>query len=142
MISENTMAKRRKSRKTAKTLISIFIVLVLAIISYFTEPWQYIGGEKNEIGNKNEADLQVHYIDVGQADSILVRVPTSDGVKNMLIDAGTSDGYPASNIVNYLNGLGITELEYMIITHPHLDHIGRGRGDHGLRDPKHHHARM
>ena len=46
MISENTMAKRRKSRKTAKTLISIFIVLVLAIISYFTEPWQYIGGEK------------------------------------------------------------------------------------------------
>ena len=127
MISENTMAKRRSSRKAAKALISVLLVLVLAIISYFTEPWQYIGGEKNEIGNKNEAavtDLQVHYIDVGQADSILVRVPTSDGVKNMLIDAGTSDGYPASNIVNYLNGLGITELEYMIITHPHLDHIG------------------
>jgi len=121
------MAKRKRSRKTAKALISLLIVLVLAIISYFTEPWQYIGGEKNEIGNKNEAavtDLQVHYIDVGQADSILVRVPTSAGVKNMLIDAGTSEGYPASNIVNYLKGLGITELEYIVITHPHLDHIG------------------
>lgn len=80
------------------------------------------------INNKNRSSpsptFRFTIYDVGQADSILIRVPTSEGVKNILIDAGTSDGYPASNIVNYLNGLGITEIEYMIITHPHLDHIG------------------
>ena len=121
------MAKRKSSRKAVRTILALLIVVVLAVVSYFTEPWQYLTGDKNKIGSITEAsvtDLQVHYIDVGQADSILIRIPTENGTKNMLIDAGTSEGYPASNIENYLNGLGITELEYLIITHPHLDHIG------------------
>ena len=121
------MASKKFKRKVTKTVFTVLIALILAAIAYFTEPWQYISENKNEIGNKTEAsvtDLQVHYIDVGQADSILIRIPTENGVKNMLIDAGTSEGYPASNIENYLEELGITELEYFVITHPHLDHIG------------------
>lgn len=121
------MASKKFKRKAAKTVFTVLIALVLAAVAYFTEPWQYISENKNEIGDKTEAsvtDLQVHYIDVGQADSILIRIPTENGVKNMLIDAGTSEGYPASNIENYLEELGITELEYFVITHPHLDHIG------------------
>ena len=124
------MARRRskkKQMKMIKTLISIVIVLILGIISFLTEPWQYIGGndDKNEIGTKNEAsisDLQVHYIDVGQADSILVRIPTEDGTKNMLIDAGTSKGYSDEVITGYLDSLGIDTLTYLMITHPHDDH--------------------
>ncbi|PWL99016.1 MAG: competence protein ComE [Clostridiales bacterium] len=121
------MARRKSNHKALKALLSLLIVAVIAVVSYFTEPWQYLGGDKKEIGHITEAsvtDLQVHYIDVGQADSILVRIPTENGTKNMLIDAGTSEGYPASNIENYLSGLGISELEYLVITHPHLDHIG------------------
>lgn len=118
------MAKRR-SKKKIKSAVTLIIVIILAIISYFTEPWKYIDEGKKEIGHQTEVDvndLQVHYIDVGQADSILIRVPTEDGTENMLIDAGTSSGYSEEVILNYLNDLGISTLTYMVITHPHEDH--------------------
>ena len=128
-VEEGIMAKRKRKNKnkTLKTVISLLIVLILAVISYFTEPWQYINPNPPDLGTREEisvTDLQVHYIDVGQADAILVRIPTDNGTKNMLIDAGTAEGHPASTVQKYLEDLGITELEYMIITHPHLDHIG------------------
>ena len=123
------MAKRRTSKKKIrKQVISAVIVVILAILAYFLEPWQYITGEeKPDVGSRTEitsTDLQIHYIDVGQADSILVRVPVDGGMKNMLIDAGTAENYPASNIIDYLSELGISSLDYFVITHPHLDHIG------------------
>lgn len=61
----------------------------------------------------------VHFIDVGQADSILVRTA---GGKNMLIDAGNNaDG---DNVVEYISGLGISRIDWLVGTHPHEDHIG------------------
>lgn len=121
------MAREKKGHKFLRSLFSFLFLLVIVLVSYFTEPWQYWNGERNDVGTREEiavSDLQVHYIDVGQADSILIRIPTSDGVKNMLIDAGTSEGHPPKTIEDYLKKRGISELEYMIITHPHLDHIG------------------
>lgn len=66
----------------------------------------------------NENLLLVHYIDVGQADSILVQVNN----KNILIDAGNRDD--GGKIVSYLKNHGVTSLDYAIATHPHEDHIG------------------
>lgn len=64
-----------------------------------------------------DGKLTVHYIDVGQADSILVRSPNG---KNMLIDAGeTKDGA----VKNYLNSVNVEKLDVIIATHPHNDHI-------------------
>lgn len=64
-------------------------------------------------------DLKVSFIDVGQADSILIQTP--DG-KNMLIDAGNNDD--GSKVVSYLKNMGITQLDIIAGTHPHEDHIG------------------
>lgn len=63
--------------------------------------------------------LTIYFFDVGQADSILV----STGGHNMLIDAGNNaDG---KLIANYLkNDLCINNIEYLIGTHNHEDHIG------------------
>ena len=62
--------------------------------------------------------FQVHFIDVGQADAILV---LCDG-KSMLIDGGNADD---SNLIyTYLKKQGITHLDYVIGTHAHEDHIG------------------
>ena len=62
--------------------------------------------------------LKVHYIDVGQADSILIQ----QNGQNMLIDAGNN---PDGNlVVNYLKNQGVSKLDYVIGTHPHEDHIG------------------
>ena len=62
--------------------------------------------------------LQVHYIDVGQGDCILI---TCNG-KSMLIDAG--DNNKGTQIQNYIKKQGITTLDYVIGTHPDSDHIG------------------
>lgn len=64
-------------------------------------------------------DLKVSFIDVGQADSILIQTP---GGKNMLIDAGNNDD--GSKVVSYLQNMGITQLDIIAGTHPHEDHIG------------------
>ena len=61
--------------------------------------------------------VQVHYIDVGQGDSILIVSPEG---KVMLIDGGVA-GSPA---LEYLSIKGIDHIDLMVATHPHADHIG------------------
>jgi len=63
--------------------------------------------------------LQVSFIDVGQADSILIQIPNG---KNILIDTGNNDDY--STIRSYLTGQGVKQLDTLILTHMHEDHIG------------------
>lgn len=63
-------------------------------------------------------DLEVHFLDVGQADCILVQ---SNG-ESTLIDSGNEDD--GSVILRYLREHGVSELRYLIGTHPHEDHIG------------------
>ncbi len=65
------------------------------------------------------AELKVHFLDVGQGDSILIQFP--DG-RNMLVDAGGNDD--ASKVVSYLKKTDVKRLDYLIGTHPHEDHIG------------------
>jgi competence protein ComEC len=62
--------------------------------------------------------LKVHFIDVGQGDSILVQ----QGSESMLVDAGPNASSTA--VEKYIASLGITNLTYVVGTHPHEDHIG------------------
>lgn len=66
----------------------------------------------------DHATLVVEYLDVGQADSILL----SSGGEYMLIDAGNNDD--GDDVVAYLRKVGANELKYAVGTHPHEDHIG------------------
>ncbi len=66
-----------------------------------------------------DGTLKVHYIDVGQADSILLELPNDEV---MLIDGGTYD--MGETVINYLEEQGITKIDYLINTHPHGDHVG------------------
>lgn len=65
-----------------------------------------------------KANLEVNFIDVGQADACLLE---SDG-HFMMIDAGNNDD--SDLILNYLNSKNVKTIDYMIGTHPHEDHIG------------------
>ncbi|WP_373483019.1 MBL fold metallo-hydrolase [Acetobacterium sp.] len=62
--------------------------------------------------------LKVHFIDVGQADSILIQ----QGTHAMLIDAGNNED--SELVANYLSNQGVAQLDCVIGTHPHEDHIG------------------
>lgn len=65
-----------------------------------------------------EGNVVVTFIDVGQGDATLIQ--TNDG--NMLIDGGLRSAY--EHILSILDQRGVTELAYVVATHPHADHIG------------------
>ncbi|MFC2017199.1 lamin tail domain-containing protein [Chloroflexota bacterium] len=60
--------------------------------------------------------LRVHFIDVGQGDSILVDL----GEMEILIDGGGK----SPGVTAYLNDYVDGQLEVIVATHPHADHIG------------------
>lgn len=77
--------------------------------------------QKEETKNPNksvEGLLKVHYINVGQGDCALIHT----GNTAMLIDAGNRGDGPS--IISYIKNQGIQKLDYLILTHPHADHIG------------------
>ncbi|MFP4660838.1 MAG: ComEC/Rec2 family competence protein [Halanaerobiales bacterium] len=69
--------------------------------------------------NNSQEELIIHFINVGQADSTLIELPER---RYMLIDAGNNND--GDKIIKYLRDLNIEEIDYIIGTHPHEDHIG------------------
>lgn len=69
-----------------------------------------------------EGELQVHFLDVGQGDSILILFP--DG-KDMLIDCGTTRGGSWEAVDEYMDDY-VTDgqLDYLMLTHTDKDHVG------------------
>lgn len=63
--------------------------------------------------------LQVAFLDVGQGDSALVSFPNG---KTMLIDGGETNQGAA--LVGKLRRLGVRQIDWLVATHPHSDHIG------------------
>lgn len=122
------MRKRRntKMKKLLSTAIALIIVGIAGILGTnekFVDTVSNIGEQVNTQNEQQiefvaQEDLLIDYIDVGQADSILIR----NQDKVMLIDAGTNEA--GETVVNYLENLGITKIDYLIGTHPHEDHIG------------------
>jgi len=121
------MAKRKSSKKVSLTSL---ILVVLAVIGYglfsgkinLNEWFSSKPEGSNSIvsGALNEdADVSVHFIDVGQGDSALIEAYG----KTVLIDAGEAET-EQTDVVDYLTALEIEKIDYVIGTHPHSDHIG------------------
>ncbi len=70
--------------------------------------------------------MNVTFLDVGQGDSILISFPYNKG--NILIDTGgiynSSYSIAKNKTIPYLKSMGITCLDYVIITHGDYDHMG------------------
>ena len=66
----------------------------------------------------DDSSFAVHFIDVGQADCVLVMC---DGAY-MLIDGGNAED--SDLVYSYLKTNGVAHLDYMVATHAHEDHIG------------------
>jgi competence protein ComEC len=96
----------------------VFLLLVLiggGIGSFFFYRWY----KKQQPPPPSGKELQVHFLDVGQGDAILIISPTG---KSMLIGAG--DKEHGADVANALHKYDIAKLDYFVATHPRTDHIG------------------
>ena len=114
--------KRRKSINSK--IITVAAVLLVAVLSLFlTKNFIPIDKVFEESGLRNtqqaSADkMYVSFIDVGQGNCTLLRC----GGKAILVDSGEVGA--AQTVINYIKDLGIDELNCVLVTHPHTDHMG------------------
>lgn len=104
------------------------IVLVILLLSYAyttlintenkNQEEQIKERKTEDVIFADENTLNVYFIDVGQADSILLE----NKGHYMLIDAGNNEDGP--KLVNYFNEQDIKKFDYVVGTHAHEDHIG------------------
>lgn len=115
----------RRKKKQISLLMALFLV-IFGSIFYFLEPSQANPNIPTPTPETMQANqeiqdgekLQIWFLDVGQADSILIQ----NGDANMLIDAGNNED--GKKLVSYFQSLGIESFQYVIGTHAHEDHIG------------------
>ncbi len=134
------MAKRRtkKVKKIQKTIAFVLVILIFAFVlaCYFhpplyafilglfdlkdSKPEYRVDGDTTYIVNGEMPDLKMHFVDVGQGDSIIIELP--DG-KNVIIDAGEESEY--DKLHDYIEeNTSIERFDYAIATHADSDHIG------------------
>lgn len=110
------MNKRRKNQTIQ------FILYVAIILSFYTF-YSFNKTEKKDINTKTvikeDGNLVISYLDVGQGDSIFIELPNKEC---MLIDAGEKEY--GDSVVSYVENRGYKTIDYLVGTHPHTDHIG------------------
>ena len=112
-----------KSPKSIIVWIATFVLIALALwrgidmyIDNADAPLPIEGGDA-AVDVESEG-LAAHFIDVGQGDCSLI---TADGGV-VLIDSGTPDS--REKVVGYLRDRGVSNIDCVVATHPHSDHIG------------------
>lgn len=123
----------RKGGKRLRNLIAacIIIVAIVAVVLLAASCMLHLQQAANQpqgtpspqvalppmAGNASGV-LEVHFLDVGQGDSILIKY----GNRTMLVDGGPIDAGPA--VSSYLKSHGVNMIDVLVSTHPHADHIG------------------
>ncbi len=114
------MAKGKSKGKSPVIIILIFLVMVGLYIANENnlleiKTWkEMLGGN----GKAVSGELEVHFIDVGQGDCSLIKC----GDTAVLIDTGESEN--GEIICNYLKDNDVEDIDCMLLTHPHSDHMG------------------
>lgn len=111
--------------------------IILLFLSIFIQGKKIIFLE-DELPKKNKTNGIIHFINCGRADSILIEqngryglIDASrpfSGATDVVESAGKgaekSPDRSAQAVVNYLNYLKVTHLDFILATHAHSDHIG------------------
>lgn len=106
------------SKRNKQLILRLAAILLLIILALIVNRNQSFREDNSQVVNVRKDVVEVHFIDVGQGDAILVEADDAA----MLIDAGENN--KGSLVVDYLKNHHITKLDYIIGTHPHSDHIG------------------
>lgn len=110
----------KKSKLNIIVKLLILIVVLLTTLSacsadFFLENYS----DNTAVSSEGNSDVSVHFLDIGQGDSIFVELPNGEC---MLIDAGVAN--KGEFIESYISESGYNKIDYLVATHPHADHIG------------------
>jgi competence protein ComEC len=114
------MPRIRLHHRGYSLLLALFVVIVVSVVGCtLNYPGIHTGTSVIPPGyGLNDGRMTVHFLEVGQGDSALIQYNGT----TILIDAGEADAGPG--IVAYLKDRGIQDIDILIATHPHSDHIG------------------
>jgi len=105
MFYKDTLSQKIK-KKAGLVVLSVTLLIIIVKVFYPAD------------------NLKVNFINVGEGDCILIEAPNKI---NILIDGG---GTPQSDfdvgskiVIPYLRRKGISKIDLLILTHPHLDHL-------------------
>ncbi len=116
---------KKTGKRTAAKINRFVLALSFAAIVCFAVALAVINIPTAEPGRSaavpavSDGELCVTVIDVGQGDSILIAFGNEDV---MLIDAG--EDKDAQAVKETLDARDITQIDVLVATHPHADHIG------------------
>lgn len=113
--------KRKSNKLNFGSIILLIAIIIYGAFTYINESYSLPDKtieQTEQVNNIKDGNLQIQFIDVGQADSILI----NDNGTYMLIDAGNNED--GNKLTNYLKTLNINEFKFVVGTHAHEDHIG------------------
>ena len=110
-IRKPTKVTKNPNRHSMKAFI-----VVMVLMMFFATFYNIVNPHRVQI--PDEGQIFVHFIDIGQGDSILIQ----SAEHAILIDGG--DFSERTRLLSYLRSIGITRLDLVVATHPHSDHIG------------------
>lgn len=99
-----------KLKKTIKwaAIVAVCVAALVYTVAYYLKP--------------DGGGVTVYYFNVGQGDAALA----VSGDTVILFDAGTNES--EARLIAYIERLGIKEIDCMVLSHPHDDHIGGADG--------------
>ncbi len=122
-----TKTRRTKEKKINISrndiVVSFFLILLFGVFLFMMTNFADLNAYYNGFAKIFGSDLQVYFLDVGQASATLVIFPNDDA---MIIDTGSgkTEGKFAAEVKRILKQNGIKEIDMLLLTHPDEDHIG------------------
>lgn len=114
----------KQNNDKSKIILGIILTVIIILCAIYVEIFNNDNNSENITNdfysnlNIDKSQLNVFYLNVGQADSILITM----GNETILIDAGNEkDGYYISQ---FLKAQRIEQIDYLIETHSDDDHSG------------------
>jgi beta-lactamase superfamily II metal-dependent hydrolase len=115
------LAQFNKGCGCALAALAVFLLIVALLGYFFVWPWW----EKRRVPPPSGGELEVHVLDVGQGDSILIIAPEDKETKQrkvVLVDAG--DTGRGKIVLDAMKRYNLNQIDLFIATHAHADHIG------------------
>ncbi|MBR0466773.1 MAG: MBL fold metallo-hydrolase [Clostridia bacterium] len=108
----STLSKRDRKTLLYIVLIALCVILIIFLLSRIKAE------DKKEPATVTTKGGSITFFDVGQGDGALIK----DGDNEAIIDNGTPEN--AYDFCEKLKKMGVDDIEYMLLTHNHDDHMG------------------